>query len=233
MNSTIATGGAGTVYLETGLTAAGSTHDIVMAAGSSITTVNQNIALVANGKIDLRTINAGTGDVSLTAAESINDAKADNLVNITARNLRMIADSDANGTGSIGGSDLLNTSDQNVNAIDTAVTLVAARSAQGIYIREADDIVVGDTGPITVKQVNFNSTSPDVIAATLTGFATSADGPIKLQSVAGNIIVSQAVNANGVGDVLVQTLSAGSVTLNASVQSGTGHISIKSLTTSH
>ena len=227
MNSTIATAGAGTVYLETGLTSPGSTHDIVMAAGTSITTVNQNIALVANGRIDLRVINAGTGDFSLTAAESINDAKADNLINITARNLRMIADSDANGTGSIGASDLLNTPDQNVNAIDTAVTLVAARSAQGVYIREANDIVVGDTGPITVKQVNFNSTSPDLVAPALTGFTTTSGGPIKLQSVAGNIVVSQAVSANGVGDVLVQTLDAGSVTLSAAVQSDTGHISIK------
>ena len=227
MNSTIATGGAGTVYLETGLTAPGSTHDIVMAAGTSITTADQNIALVANGKIDLRVINAGTGNVSLTAAESINDAKADNLVNITARNLRMIADSDANGTGSMGASDLLNTPDQNINAIDTAVTLIAARSAQGIYIREANDVVVGDTGPITVKQVNFNSTSPDLIAPALTGFATIVDGPIKLQSVAGNIVVNQAISANGVGDVLVQALTAGSVTLNAAVLSSTGHISIK------
>ncbi len=89
---------------------------------------------------------------SVTATAIIVEAEGSILdgngasVNLTANVARLIADRNGNNTGSIGDSAVLNgTPDLNANAIDTNVTTIAAASAQGIYIEEADGLTVDAT----------------------------------------------------------------------------------------
>ncbi len=47
----------------------------------------------------------------------------------------------------------------NLNAIDIQVVTLAARSAEGIYLSEADGLTVDATGNLNISEVNFNSTA--------------------------------------------------------------------------
>ncbi len=232
LNSNVSTGGTGTVYLLAANGTVDLTSGVDMASGANVTTAGGNVRILAqnNGDIRLGRIDVVSGNVSLIASQSILDANGASL-NVTAINLRMVA---TNGT--IGGSDLLNgTPDVNVNAIDTQVAILAASSATGIYIREEDGLAVDNTVAIGVQQVNVDASTTAVSDTSLEDLATSLDGPIKLQSSLGNIVINSGslvpfgIQANGPGDVLLQTLAAnGDVIINGVVRSGTGHISLVS-----
>ncbi len=120
----------------------------------------------------------------------------------------------------------------NANAIKTRVDTLAARSATGIYIQEADGVTVGSTAAIAVERSNFNSTTTTFIDSVWQDLETSSGGPIKLQSLLGNIVINDG-NANGfgvrasaAGDVLLQTLAQnGDIIVNSDVLSTGGHIS--------
>ncbi|MFN9349232.1 MAG: hypothetical protein ACK6DQ_21805, partial [Planctomycetota bacterium] len=66
---------------------------------------------------------------------------------------------------------------------------------------------------------------------TLEDLTTTNNGPVKLQSLTGNIVInpgtvgSNGISAHGTGDVLLQALS-GSITSNATIASGTGNITL-------
>ena len=65
-------------------------------------------------------------------------------------------------------------------AIDTDVTTLAAISADGIYVQEANGLTVDATGAITVQQANFDSTLTPVVDASLSDLRTTDAGPIKV-----------------------------------------------------
>jgi hypothetical protein len=97
--------------------------------------------------------------------------------------LSMVADSNGNNLGSIGTSDIADLNlDRNRNAIDTQVAFLAARSAQGIYVREVDGITINDNPANAnfVQRVNLNSTLSPVSNAALEDLRTTSNGPIKL-----------------------------------------------------
>ncbi|MEZ6134697.1 MAG: hypothetical protein R3C53_07290 [Pirellulaceae bacterium] len=209
-------------------------NDITMA--SVAVTGNSNAILMdAGNTITLGALNAN--QVSLDAGLDILRAIG-SATNVTAVSLRMVADSDANGSGSIGTSDLPSPPNINNNAIVTSVDVLAAQSATGIYVLEADDISIDGVAALTVSidvtRVNFNSsTDPEpTVTTTLAGLSdltTTLDGPIKL--VAGSIIANDgtdgdglSISADGTGDVLLR--SSNDVVINATVQSDTGNISL-------
>ncbi len=214
---------------------------VIMSAASVVSTATGNVIVQANNESDIllglittnRTANAG--DVSLTAQRSILDNNGGNVRNVFARHLQMVADSNNDQAGIIGGPDTGNGQpDQNANAIDTEVVRLTARSADGIYVREENDVTVDTIAAFSVEQVNFNSTTTTVTAAQTEDLTTTDNGPIKLQSVGGNIVVNPgalgnpAIAANGTGDVLLLTLAAdGDITINGEVVSGTGDISAR------
>ncbi|MEZ6060865.1 MAG: hypothetical protein R3C19_10910 [Planctomycetaceae bacterium] len=235
------------------------TRDVTMLATAAPATTTTstgdgNILIEAGRTISLGLVDASTtGTVALAGGLHILDANAafdaisgTDRVNVRAASLRMVADSDANNTGRIGDADLLNgDATRNVNAIDTEVDVLAALSAEGIYVQEAisgGDITIDNVAAVTVtvdvEQVNFNSTTTPVQAtdtlATLDDLTTTLNGPIKLVALAGTIIVNDGldadglgIDANGTGDILLEARTAGSdVILNTDVQSGTGHITI-------
>ncbi|MCU0707281.1 MAG: hypothetical protein MUF23_03220, partial [Pirellula sp.] len=199
---------------------------ISMGAGAEVATFGGNIAVQASqGDVFLGLLNAGTGNVSVSAQGSITDANGTAL-NVQSNQLILRSE-----TGRIGGSDTTNGApDANVNAIDTQVTTLAARASTGIYIQESDGLTIDRIDPITVQQVRFNSTQTAVTSSGLEDLTTTSNGPIKLVSATGNIVVSAGstqpgISANGAGSVLLQA-NAGSINLNGEVVSGTGHITI-------
>jgi hypothetical protein len=210
----LVTSGSGAIYLRSGIDA--STGNL-KAQG--------NIAVFSGRNIFLGSINAGDGRVCLEAGESILDA------NSTIDSIHIFASALAMKAGSkIGTPDLGHFEDMNRNAIVTSVDLIAAESSGGMYIQETDGVIV-DKVSLVVQQVNFNS-SITVDSKTLEDLTTTKDGSIKLQSVAGDIIVkegtagSYGVQADGVGDVLLQTLISGTVDLQAQARSANGDITI-------
>jgi hypothetical protein len=160
-----------------------------------------------------------------------------NYLNIQANRLSMLADSNSNSFGSIGTSDIADATPYlNRNAIDTQVTTLAAKSAQGIYVREANAVTI-DSIPANsnfVRQVNFNSTSDPVNNGDFEDLTTTNNGPIKLVSENGTITVNAGtagtpgISANGTGDILVETRgTASDVIVNGLVRSDTGRITLE------
>ncbi|MEQ1830986.1 MAG: hypothetical protein ABL921_33880, partial [Pirellula sp.] len=152
-------------------------------------------------------------------------------LNVRAANLSMIADSNANGTGSIGQNETGNgVPDRNRNAINTQVNLIAARSAQGIYVQETNGFTVSTIAavPNFVDRVNFNSSSSAVALAALSGLTTTVNGPIKIQSTFGDIVVLQPIDADGFGTILIQSLVSGNILIGEAIHSDLGTISLKS-----
>ncbi|MCY3013703.1 MAG: hypothetical protein NT171_03225, partial [Planctomycetota bacterium] len=193
----------------------------------ALDTNNTNLRAQAAGDLFLGNIQAGTGNVSLQAAQNISEnASLSNPVHVTGSKLTMIAG------GKIGDSDIASPANINTKAIITQVGSLAARSGTGIYIQELDGLTIESVSN-TVEQVNFrgDTTARSEVLEDLT---TSSNGPIKLQSLAGSITVSagtigsNGITAGGTGDILLQTLSAGDITANARILSGTGHITLDS-----
>ncbi len=192
---------------------------------ASVTADGQVRLTASNGSIDLGLISADR--VNLFAFDSILDGNSSSL-NVLADSLTMEAQ-----TGIIGGPDVLNAADSNLNAIDTQVNTLAASANLGIYVREIDGVTIDDTLDVQVTRVFFNSTSNGLDFSGLEDL-TTVNGAIKLLSEAGNIVVNPGatlpvgISAGGDGDVLLQTQAAnGDIVVNAVVQSGTGDISLR------
>ena len=93
-----------------------------------------------------------------------------------------MADSNSNAAGQIG---------SGADEMDTDVTTLAAISADGIYVREANGLTVDATGDITVQQANFNSTLTPVVDASLSDLRTTDAGAIKVVVDAGVLTVNE------------------------------------------
>ncbi|MEI6527934.1 MAG: hypothetical protein WCP62_18045, partial [Planctomycetota bacterium] len=213
----IQTGGSGTVYLSSGSNI----------AFSSMSTGGGNLQILSGGDLTLGSINAGTGRVYLQASGDIKDSDSNtNSTNVIASALAMKA------TGKIGDSDTNAPVNTNRNAIGTQVATLAAQSASGIYVQEADGVTI-DSVTVSTDRVNFNSTRTSQ-SQSLEDLSTTNNGPVKLQSLSGSIVVNpgtagtNGITANGSGDILLQTVSSGTIVTNAVVQSDFGHITLLS-----
>ncbi|MFO1001669.1 MAG: hypothetical protein U0936_15135 [Planctomycetaceae bacterium] len=217
-------------------------QDISMAAMAETKANGGEMILAAGQDISLGLLQAT--NVSLNAGADLRDARVSDATNIRATNLRMIA-GDA-----IGNADSISASGTNLNAIDTEVTNLAARSGTGIHVREVSSggsVVVKDVASISVDvisgRVNFNSTLTDVLLTQrlsgLSDLTTTGNGDIKLLSENGTITiedgsngVSQSSNAvgisaHGTGDVLLESRgNASDLLVNSDIKSGSGHITM-------
>jgi hypothetical protein len=227
---------------------------VIMANDTSTTTFSGSIRVVADNESDIQlgfldTVDETaivpdftTGAVSLVAERSILDGAGDLAeLNLQTGTLLMIADASlsnaSNQEGTIGLADAGNgTPSQNINAIDTQVVALAARSADGIYVSELDAVTV-DTASVTIQRVNFNSTlSP--ITDTLSDLTTTDNGAIKLVALDGTITVNDGadgdalgVESQGTGDILLEAreiLAADirNIVTTTGVSSSGGHISL-------
>ena len=222
------TSGGGDVLVEAGLNWTMSSGAVITGGGGEFD------GKAIRGDIALGFISAA--HVALTAGSDIRDANGTAL-NVEGETLSLRSG------GLIGNKDSENNNPgANINAIDTHVDTLAASSAGGIYILEADGLTIDTVSALTLtvdapQQVNFNSTLTPVPqkrdTEALEDLTTSADGPIKVVTNAGSITVNAGtaeptgVTANGTGDVLLEARGTGSdVILNSDVRSGTGEITL-------
>ena len=198
-----------------------------MASGTTTTATGSSVRLSATGESDILLGQINATNVSLLAQRDILDNNGA-TVNVVASVLRMVADAaTSNAAGQIG--------QPSGGAIDTDVTTLAASSADGIYVQEANGLTVDATGAITVQRANFDSTLTPVVDASLSDLRTTDAGPIKVVVDAGALTVNEGSAsgsdvAGGVvaatsGDVLLEA-TVGDVVLNAAVSSTTGHITV-------
>jgi hypothetical protein len=207
--------------------------DVLAGTGSitqSATSMLQSTGATATARLMAATdvtvgdIALAAGAVSITAGTSILDA--DTLVSlandadqdITALGLRLnagtvIADS--------------------VNHLETTVGTLTAAAAGSVYLLEADDLTVGSVA-VSVNRVGSAAGVTTVSDTDQADVRTSANGNIVLRSTAGSLTLNDgntdgvALSAHGTGTVLLQAQGTGSdLTLNASVLSGTGHVTLK------
>ena len=236
VGSDIVTGGAGTVYISAENNFLDAISGVAMNAGTEIRTADGDVLVRASneGDVLLGLIASTAGNVSVSAEGSILDNNFG--LNVAANQLRLVADANSNALGRIGASDLLNgDSELNANAIDTNVNTLSAISAEGIYVREVDGLVVDTTASVTVGRSNFNSSTTLIVDAARSDLITTAGGPIKVRVEQGSLTIRDGnangfgVSANAAGDVLLQTVANdGDIEVNAAVRSGTGDLTLRS-----
>ncbi|WP_324726004.1 hypothetical protein [Actomonas aquatica] len=209
------TGGTGTINLEA---TAGS---ITQADNSRIISAAGDIRLAANVNITLGGITTDA-NASLTATTgSITDAgDVSGGEDVIAAGLRLVA-----GLG-IGGA---------TTHLETAVdTLTARATSGGIYLTETDSLVIDDVA-VSIEQVGTDATTATVNDVAQSDVITTAGNGAIVLSTGGDLTLNDgtaaadntALSAHGTGNVLLQT-SAGSITANADLLSGTGHVTLTS-----
>ncbi|MEQ1826797.1 MAG: hypothetical protein ABL921_12660, partial [Pirellula sp.] len=169
-----------------------------------------------------------------------NDSLGANTLNVFARNLRMVADSDAVGAGEAGS--IGHAIPSPANEVDVQVDRLAAVSTDGIYVREVDDVLVDRVDPITVAQVRFRSTIDSVTFDALEDLRTRTIsmatpnelGEISLRSADGTITINPGADASfGIqtrerGNVLLETLAGNGsdIVVNANILTKLGNVTV-------
>ena len=188
---------------------------LTMAGSSTIAATNSSVRL--NAATDVTVGNIRATEVSIISGEDIVNAE-DSTKNVTAGNLRLAAE------GAIGVAG---------RHISTDIDQVSASAATGsIYLSEDNGITVTDVS-VSVTEFNADASTTGVTDDAQSDLTTGSNGNIALLATVGDISLndgtdgdSQAVNANGSGHILLDAMT-GSVTANADLQSGTGHITMK------
>jgi len=206
-NVTVDTAGTGT------LTLLSSSGTITQNAGGTLTTLNGDIVLQANGSISVAGI-VTSADVAISStAGSIldNEAARDN---VSANGLRLAAGLDI-ATG--------------LNPLETVVTTLTASTVNGaMFMSELNDVDVGPVDALT-QVVALDATVTPTAVATQTGLRSGGvAGTIVLVSRTGGIHVLAAneVEASQAGNVLLSAVS--DLELDADVTSGTGSMTLES-----
>ena len=197
---------------------------------------NVRVAALNEGHARIGMIDAGIGAVSIQSEGHILDAGENTATNVVADVLQLIADSNSNGTGIVGGPDLANSVDANNHAIDTNVNTLAVRAGQSAYIQEVNGLVIEATGPVGISRVGLDAQTTFVNDASVADAETTASGSVKIVVSAGDLTVNDGdgdllgVRAAAGGDVLLETRgSGGSVTVNSAVSTISGHFTIDAL----
>ena len=220
LNANVTTSGLGSIHLLAANNKLDAINGVDMSSATTVSALGSGVRIAAQNGGDILLSRVNASSVSLNASNSIidnNDAVTPNTLNIQASSLQMAATN-----GLIGNSDPSSTP-----AIDTQVTTLAARSALGIFVREVDGVTV-DSVATTVSNVLFRSTE-DPVVDTLEDLNTTNGGPVKLQTVNGNITINagsiggSGVFANNSGDILLQAVASdGSIIINGAVTSTLG-----------
>ncbi|MCC5833388.1 MAG: hypothetical protein JJU20_01530 [Opitutales bacterium] len=198
----IQTGQPGTISIKA-LTGA-----ITQFGNSSIDATGSSLRMAAAGSITVGNLVAA--NVSISSGAAIVNASGSSL-NVSANILRLEADQ------SIGASS---------RHLSLSVQQLAARSASGsIFLSEASAITVAAVS-VTVTEVSFAGNTTTVTDSSLSGLQTGANGHIVLESATGNVSLNNAVSAQGSGNIRIAAAS-GNLAVGSSVQSGTGHITLR------
>ena len=195
------------------LSAAGG--NLTMAADSTITSNNGDLALQASGDVAVATLLAGAGNIAI-AGTNISDA-GNSAADISGAGLVLSA------TNAIG----YNTGSGVANALEIAVTTLAASSgAGGLFLTESDGLSVGAV-TVLVNPVDGSGSTAGVAstAGVLNTLSATAGGKIVLVATSGDLTVSGDV-ASATGNVLLAA-SAGNLTVNNSITSTGGAVTLQ------
>ena len=198
---------------------------IVMDDGTVTSTTDADIRYRAAGTLTVGSIDAGTASVSLKA-DGITDSGTTDT-DVTAARLRIETTDAAGGAG------------EGDNHLETSVTTLSADvDAGGLFLTDADDVSVTTVAEVTVKRVGSDG-------ATLTDTTDGAQsdvtsgGAVVVETSDGSLTVEgggDTVGVTAAGNILFRTGEEGEeledhaddITLNASVSSTGGHISLNS-----
>ncbi|PCJ14855.1 MAG: hypothetical protein COB02_18580, partial [Candidatus Cloacimonadota bacterium] len=190
---------------------------ITMVDGATSITNNSNIRYEASSSnIALASLNAGDGDITIKSGGNISDA-GNTDVDLISVNLRLEAG------GTIGSSS---------ESLDTTVTTLAAKTAGGgIFINETDVLIINKVNAISVNRVGGAAV---VDSASMEDITTLSNGSIVISATdleinAGTVTAASAISSHGAGNILLQARSV-DIDLNASIDGGSGHISLVSAT---
>ncbi|MEX0331567.1 MAG: filamentous hemagglutinin N-terminal domain-containing protein [Puniceicoccaceae bacterium] len=229
LNADLSAGGNATLLASQGLmqdadVTAGGTIDAEAFAGSISMGADvvsdaddDNIRYTAATDVELGTLDAGAGNIAVTAGGSIHDAHVDTVdvdadgfatnsgrtVNLVGSGARLTAGTDVGEAG---------------DPIDTSIATLAASAGSGsAYVYETDALTIGTVAPVTVNRVALESTTADVTDAdSLSGVTAGTNA--KVETLGGSLTVDDAVEATG-GDVLLAA-NGGDLVINAAVMAG-------------
>jgi hypothetical protein len=209
-NVDITTAAPGTVSLDA------ETGTLTMAGTATVVATNSSARLRAQGDITIGNVTATNVSIDTDAGSIINAEGSSK--NVTAENLRLQAN------GSIG------TSARHLTTNINAITALA--STGSIYVTE-DNAATVQNVTVSVTHFNGNATMSVVTDVAQSDLTTGLNGNIVLVATLGDLTFNDgsatnagtAVSANGSGHVLLAA-SAGSVTANADILGGTGHITV-------
>src|SRR5581483_501004 len=202
------TGGAGTVDVEAGVAPGPLVGSITLSPLSVITSGTGDLRLVAVVNVTLGGLNTG-GDASVIAITGsiLNGGTA---VNVAAAGLKLVS----GGSGGAGTA---------AAPLGTSVaTLTASAGSGGVFVTEADALVIGTVG-VSVGKVNADGTITVVSDGAQSGVGTANSGSVVITTVAGSLTVNAlggaAVDASGTGNTRLQAAGAGtSVILNGEIE---------------
>jgi hypothetical protein len=208
----VATGGSGTILVDA---EAGS---ITMQDGARTGTAGGNVRLEADQDVALGAVDAGAGDVSITAAAGNVSDNGDSDTEVSASGLRITA---AGNVGRPAGS--------GNGHLDTAVDQLAAiaEGADGIFISNSQGLTVGEVDSVPARRVQTDGTAAvEEDAGVMAGVTTATGGGnIVVVTTGGDLDVIREVDADQAGNVLLRSV-AGAVNVQSTVQSDTGSISV-------
>lgn len=244
--------GAGTDVTVNGDVLSGSGHVNVLAGGEVGFTNTGDVRTAMSGTIFVQAVSGSVtmsdqsllqsvdGDVRVFAGESITLGGVE-----TAANVSLIA---SNGSILDGGDHYIDVvADQlrlvagvgigtSINPLDTTVTTLSARATSGgVFILETDSLTIDNTSATVQRIAKDASFSPVSDLAQSDVMTTALNGSIVIRTLNGDLLLNagsapgsdNSISANGSGNILLETLGAGSsITANADILSGSGHVSV-------
>lgn len=218
INTTVVNRGVGSVDIEA------FNGSIVMSDAGLVVAAEDDVRMFARQDVVLGGVVATQSSVHIQATlGSILDG-GDTLPEIIAARAQLVATNGSIGTLGVGTD----------NSLETGIgTLSALASAGGINIVNGGDITVGTVNDVVTTRVNADDTLTTFNAGPLSGLVTTNEGSIVLID-RGSITVDDRIAADGAGNVLLLTqtgevasvLFGADVTINDTITSGSGHISI-------
>jgi len=157
-------------------------RDLAMGEGSSIATVGGAVLVAAGGNAGIETINAGNGNVGISAGGNVSGRGATGGSDITAAGLRISAG------GAIGTAD---------KRIETSVaTIAASAAAGGLFLAEQDGITIGSVD-VAAGRIDASGTRTTVATGVLAGLAAGGELALDVTGPAGDISQQANISAGG------------------------------------
>jgi hypothetical protein len=180
-----------------------------MVDGALSQSADGNIRYTAAQDVNLGGLDAGAGDVSITATGGSVLDGGDTYTDVTADGLRLAA---GVGVGTLS------------DPLDTAVNTVAATAGSGgIYLSDADSIMIGTVGPVAIDRILDDGTVVTVTDDPISGLSSTGGGSVVQRVLDGMLMVNEPIRTTGSGKIKLQ---ARDVVVNSTLESPSDNITM-------